>query len=169
MQFIMFYFIMFCMNTLWCYADHYTLSHIWCLFGKIWIYATLCHLVAFNHFMPAGLCHGLNRGINREWHKMPTLVLDPINRALCLPIKTSQLRPRLKPSSHFKIGRRIDSVANWHLAPSDCLPYTTVPYAIGHKGSFTADAGYRVNITDYRSECQCDQLLNVTGGFAENL
>ncbi len=23
--------------------------------------------------MPAGLRHGLNRGINREWHKMPSL------------------------------------------------------------------------------------------------
>ena len=34
----------------------------------------LCHLVAFNHFMPVGLRHGLNRGINREWHKMPTLL-----------------------------------------------------------------------------------------------
>ena len=44
-----------------CYADHYTLGHIWYLFDKIWIYGTLCHLVAFNHFMPAGLRHGLNR------------------------------------------------------------------------------------------------------------
>ncbi len=30
------------------------------------ILATLCHLVAFIHIMPAGLCHGLNHhGINQ--------------------------------------------------------------------------------------------------------
>ena len=39
----------------------------------IWQNMNLCHLVAFNHFMPAGLRYGLNRGINQEWHKMPTL------------------------------------------------------------------------------------------------
>ncbi len=40
----------------------------------------LCHLVAFNHFMIKndGLRHGLNRGINREWHKMPTLTVNHV-------------------------------------------------------------------------------------------
>ncbi len=73
--FIMFYFIMLILNTFMVLCRPLHLGHIWCLFDKIWIYATLCHFVAFNHFMPAGLRHGLNRGINREWHKMPTLVL----------------------------------------------------------------------------------------------
>ncbi len=52
----------------------------------------LCHLVAFNHFMAAGLRHGLNRGINREWHKMQTLA-EPVHVQWTGSGRTSELTP----------------------------------------------------------------------------
>ncbi len=37
--------------------------------------------------MPAGLRHGLNRGINQEWHKMPTLA-GSTNKVIVISNKT---------------------------------------------------------------------------------